>query len=1339
MADGKIVIQIDGDSGALEKEVSGLGDKVSGSLGKIGETVKDSIGSALSGLADGALSALNKLTGWNGFQSIVTDALDVGMAFENSMSNVASLQKAAGATEAQIKSLKDAAEQFGATTQFTMAECADALGYMALAGWDAEKSISALPGVLNLSAASGMGLAQASNMVTDYMSAFSNSVMTAEQFSDKLAYAQANSNTNVQMLGEAFKNCAANMNSAGQSVDTVTTALGMLANQGKKGSEAGTALSAVMRDLSARMDENNQISIAGNKIDVIDKQTGKYRDMLDIVADIKNVTSSMEGDLGSVALSEVFTADSSTAIKILLNTPDEDLQKFTDGLADCEGAAAEMAKTLNDNLEGDTKALGSAMDAVKNAIYEGLEPALRGIVQTITNNVAPALLDLTKGFFEMLDGVDGAGEKVKSSLGALLNWLTDSAKSVLPNILSTAVDLITKGIPDIVEGVMKVADSVLDVVASLDVGTVIQNGIKNIGDRISHSNVIFRQSAETMISGLIEALPEMVGSVSDIVGEIQKALQNGLRTLKSQGSILIENLIAGVMDGISELKVSLPIAIGNLGEGIRAILPQFAGVGATLIQTLVSGIAENADSLLAFGANLISGTIRSWYNQILGMAEAGEALIDAFIDGISENSSGLWDFVGELVSSLVTQLSGVVYGMARIGSELIQKLCEGFTSGLSALLQTAGSIGEILVNAISTLVPVLLDAGAMLFDAILTGISDNLPDLLEVAESVVMSLFNSIMGALPKLLETGVETVETIVESIMNNVPDLLKTGAEIIVQLVSGIVGALPKLFKTITVMASRLLSTLMGALPELIEVGLDIINILLDGIMQNLPLLIGSAVTLVSDFVRMILENLPLLLDAGFQILQGLLTAIMDNLPLLAESAVSLVMQLVTAILENLPLLIDCALGLVESLVNFITENIPMLLECAFQIVEAIANGILMNLPQILEMGIQVLEKLLEGIVKNIGLIVQAVLKIVNSLAKFFDEHGKDFISMGIQILTMLIQGIGKMLPELIAEALFLIEQFAKMFKDFDWWQLGKDIISLLLTGIKGMYDLAVDATTGLIEKICDTVKEIDWIQLGMDILDGIVNGMKNIGNKISDWGESFVSGLADFFGIHSPSRLMRDEIGRYLGLGIQEGLENSLPDMGRISSELSSDFKPEFTMPEIQKPDLQLEWKAMPEPETVVQASEMGLQEWQMPEFDLPELTAPDFDLPELQVAELAVPEIDLPVLQVEKFDLPELQAPNMPEFRMPDIDFEGLFAKLQFASNVIGASAMPIMTTNNYYHDNSTVENDNRIQNSNTNNGQQGDIIIPVSIGNQEIETFIIDAIQLANMRSGGGFI
>jgi len=1320
-------------------------------LGDIAKKSMDAIGGALSGLASGALDALNQLTGWNGFESIVTDALDVGMAFENSMSNVASLQYAAGATEAQIKSLKDAAEQFGATTQFSMSECADALGYMALAGWDAEKSISALPGVLNLSAASGMGLAQASDMVTDYMSAFSKSVsdytgeaLTAAEFSDKLAFAQANSNTNVQMLGDAFKNCAANMNASGQQMDTVVSILGALANQGLKGSEAGTALSAVMRDINNKM-EDGAISINGTTIAIADAN-GNYRDMIDIMADIEKATAGMGDTQKAAALSAVFTADSIKGMNLVLNAGTDSIRDFESKLSHCEGSAEEMAKVLNDNLEGDVKSLSSAMDAVKNALYEGLEPAFRAIVQTITNNVAPALLDLTKGFFDMLNGIPEAENKVKSSLDSLLNWLTDSAKSVLPNILSTVVDGITKGIPDIVTGVTKIVDAVFDVVNSLDILSVIQNGIKNIGDTVSHSNVIFRQATENMISGLIEALPKMIDSAGDIVDALQKAISNHLRSLKNQGKLLIENVISGVVEALPALQTALSEMFQSSDSGVFG---QFVETGASLIQALVTGITSNSEKFLAFASTLIHGLITNFTKNGTALLNAGMSLIDNFIDIFnSVDVSETAKLAENIVSGIVKHLSMSIQIFAQTGAELIQKFCEGFVSGIGALLQTAGSIGEVLVNAVSVLVPALLDAGAMLFDAFLTGISDNLPDLLEVAESVVMSLVNSIISALPQLFTACIETAEAIVESIMNTVPDLLQVGAEIIFQLAAGIVGALPqllemavnlladfmgvlmnsipellqigaeivlnlvngivnalpqllgmvvslitdavgllmdnlsglvqigaeivvqlvsgivktlpKLFKTITVMTSKLLSSLMNFLPELIQVGLDIVNVLLAGIMENLPLLISSAVTLISDFVKMVLENIPLLLDAGFQILQGLLTAIMENLPLLVECAVSLVMQLVTAILENLPLLIDCALQLVDMFVNFIIENLEPLLDCAFRIIEVLINGLLSNLPQIVEMSVQIIEKLAEGLLSKLDLILQSALRIVHMLVEFLSNHAKDFISIGIQILTMLIQGLGEMLPELIAEGLFLATQFLEKIKNQDWNQLGKDIISFLLQGIKGMYDLAVEGTTELIDKIWTTITDINWGELGGNILQGIVDGLSNIGNKLTEWGEGFVGGIADFFGIHSPSRLMRDEIGKYLGLGIGEGLQDNLPDMEQISSELSSGFKPEFDFP--------------------------------------------DFDFP------------DFP--QISLIDENALQA-----FRLQS-------AK---SANLVQSSPTS-QVVNNYYQ-----QTTNNTTTNNQKNSQQGDIIIPVYIEGEQIQTAVISAIQLENMRSGGGFI
>lgn len=157
------------------------------------------------------------------------------MQFQDSMAKVQALS---GATGAEFDKLKETAMEWGEKTKYSASECADALGYMSLAGWDAQQSAAGLPGVLNLAAASGMELAQASDLVTDYLTAFGLEADQAGRMADVLSYAQANSNTTTQMLGDAFKNCAVNAHNAGMTLEETTAILGKLADSGLKGSEA---------------------------------------------------------------------------------------------------------------------------------------------------------------------------------------------------------------------------------------------------------------------------------------------------------------------------------------------------------------------------------------------------------------------------------------------------------------------------------------------------------------------------------------------------------------------------------------------------------------------------------------------------------------------------------------------------------------------------------------------------------------------------------------------------------------------------------------------------------------------------------------------------------------------------------------------------------------------------------------------------------------------------------------------------------------------------------------------------------------------------------------------
>lgn len=375
----------------LASQISELSGELSDNQTKLAEAedAADEFDSSLEETTSGGLNVFTVAVGnlvadvlsslINSMKEVVGQTIEVGKTFDASMSNVAALS---GASADELQMLRDTAKEYGSTTKFSASEAADALGYMALAGWDANTSASALGGVLDLAAASNMDLAQASDMVTDYMSAFNMEAENSAYFADILAYAQANANTTVEGLGEAFKNSAANMNAAGQDIETTTSFLAMMANQGLKGSEAGTALSAVMRDMTAKM-EDGAIAIGDTSVQVMDAE-GNYRDLTDILTDVEAATNGMGDAEKATALQSTFTADSIKGLNLMLNAGVGEAAKFEEELRKSDGAAGDMAATMNDNLNGDLTALGSQLEGVQIAIYEKFEPALRDGVDVLS-------------------------------------------------------------------------------------------------------------------------------------------------------------------------------------------------------------------------------------------------------------------------------------------------------------------------------------------------------------------------------------------------------------------------------------------------------------------------------------------------------------------------------------------------------------------------------------------------------------------------------------------------------------------------------------------------------------------------------------------------------------------------------------------------------------------------------------------------------------------------------------------------------------------------------------------------------------------------------------------
>lgn len=405
----------------LEKSTDGAGEQ----LGQIGEeaktagdgfeTVNVSLGSMVKAkLIDAAASGLHAAA--DAAADAAKYVVEVGSAFEASMSKVGALS---GASNDQLNQMSKKARELGSTTKFSAKQVADGFSYMSLAGWDTNEMLASIDGVVSLAAASEMDLAEASDMVTDYLSAFGKSASEAGKMADQMAYAQANSNTTVTQLGDAFGNCAANMNASGQSMETTTALLEAFANQGTKGSEAGTKLAAIMRDITANM-EDGAIQIGDTSVAVVDSQ-GNFRDLTDILVDVDAATQGMGNAEKAAAVSTTFTSRSVSGLNMLLNEGVDNIKGYKDELEHCDGAAQGMAETMQDNLQGKLTEFDSAMEGLGIAMYNYFSGPLSSVVELAT------------GFFSGLTSIIDAPQSDLESFIDKTKAANDEATRALEN------------------------------------------------------------------------------------------------------------------------------------------------------------------------------------------------------------------------------------------------------------------------------------------------------------------------------------------------------------------------------------------------------------------------------------------------------------------------------------------------------------------------------------------------------------------------------------------------------------------------------------------------------------------------------------------------------------------------------------------------------------------------------------------------------------------------------------------------------------------------------------------------------------------------------------------
>lgn len=684
----------------------------------------------------------------DGIKNLVGNVIELGQNFTSTMSEVSAIS---GATGEDFEKLEACAREYGATTVFSASNAASALKYMSLAGWDADQSTSALGGVLNLAAASGMELGAASDMVTDYLSAFAMEAGDAAYFADLLSYAQSHSNTTAEALGEAYKNCAANLNAAGQDVETVTSLLEGMANQGYKGSEAGTAMAAIMRDITNGM-KDGAIKIGETSVAVMDAQ-GNFRDLTDILTEVEAATNGMGDAERAVALSSTFTADSTKGLNLILNEGMDNIAGYEEELRGASGSAEEMANIMNDNLSGDVAAMNSAFEELGLKIYDALESKLRAGVQFITNGVIPAIEWLGGHIPEVTLAVSGLGAVI-----AAMNWGTISSKIAM--VKGALVKLAAA-----LGGVSLPAIAIIAVITAVALAFTnlwknneeFRNKITAIWDGIKAKFDEFGQGIVDRLNALgfeFEDITEVMKAVWDGFCEVLAPIFEGV--FQQISNILNEAL--DILTGLFDIFAGIFTGDWDMvWQGVQEVFGAVWDFVVATFENWISTFTSLADTVLGwFGTDWET----VWTNVKTFFSDTWNA-ISSFFSGIL---TGIKTFFTDTWNAIVSFFSGILSGIYSSVTGTMTEIHDTFTNIWDSITGFLSGAWETIKNIVTVGIMAVKEIISAAFQII------TLPFrfIWENCKDTVLSIWETIKSVIGEKIDAVKEKITTVTTAISN-------------------------------------------------------------------------------------------------------------------------------------------------------------------------------------------------------------------------------------------------------------------------------------------------------------------------------------------------------------------------------------------------------------------------------------------------------------------------------------------------------------------------------------------------------------------------------------------
>lgn len=841
MADGKIIIDTDLDSSGAKQGLNRLTSIVNTSFKGITTSIL-SVSSVLGGLG--------------------VKAVSVGADFSSSMSKVyatmgITIEEINAGSEA-VTMLKNAAKQCGETTQFSASQAAEALNYIALAGYDANDAVELLPKTLNLAAAGGLDLATATDLVTDACSALLLEGKDVDKLIDQMARTSQKSNTTVEMLGKAILKVGNTATFLSGGITEMNTALGLFANVGIKAEDGGIRLRNIILSLTAPSTEAAAAML--ETVNVFDEATGAMRPLNEIFEDINGQLATMtqgeriawiskvfnKTDIASVNSLIAATSRNMDELEVALSsagietnsfnisltdladnfdtaaTAEENINKIMaltgvsaeeagtiyQGLnsvlnengtawddlaakiADCDGAAADMAKTLNDNLKGDIIILGSALEGLGISIAETQDTYIRGIVQELTEYVS----QLNSSFKS--DGFKGFATELGNISADLITKLASDA----PKFMQIAIDTINSFIeglnsnaPEITAAGIEILGTLMNGIVSI-IPNLVELGftiVSNLANSIASSLTAISQCGQETINTFVDSVISFIGNIIDSGMDIILALVDGLiAALPVLLPAVVEIMIAlvnKILEHLPELIEAGLQLIVALGQGILNCLPTLLGNMGAILGNLM-------DTSLSFCADFLQAGTEFIYNLINGLIQAVPSLLGAIVNIGWQIISSLTKFTGDMLTTGITLIGYLASGIVASVSNIVSAIFQIGSSIINGLMSIPGQVVQIGRDIISGLYNGLVEKIGWLTDKVkgmFSGIVSTVKGIFDIHSP--SRVFKSIGGFVAEGFGVGFEDefadVEQDINSEFNSFVDSINLSA--IVDVTSDIMGA--------------------------------------------------------------------------------------------------------------------------------------------------------------------------------------------------------------------------------------------------------------------------------------------------------------------------------------------------------------------------------------------------------------------------------------------------------------------------------------------------------------------------------------------------------------------